>query len=145
MIADIMDLRHAQPVVLSSSVSYFSQELRAIGETLERLCASLSMGFFHGSGFDGTDEQTLLWHCIAARENADYAERLRAAGFANKLRDGSSVLEITRYVAGLLLPTEAELQALYGPANGHIARARRRLFRPVDLALRGLRHWARSR
>jgi hypothetical protein len=145
MIADIIDLRRAHPDVVSLAANYLAPELRPACEVLERLCVSVSKGIVSGAGFDGTSEQTLLWHCIAARIDHGYSERLRAGGLADKLRDGSSMLEIARYVADLFYPSEPALEALYGPAIGRFARVRRRLFRPVDLTMRAARRWARSR
>jgi hypothetical protein len=145
MVADVMDLRRVQPDVVSLAANHLARELRVTCEVLERLCASLSIGVFSGPGFDGAREQTLLWHCVAARLDFDYSERLRAAGLTNRIRDGASVREIARYIATLLYPGEAELEVLYGPAVGHFARMRRRLRRPVDLVVRAARRQARSR
>lgn len=145
MVADLMDLRRSEPDVVSLASKYLAPELKETCDTLERLCASLAKGVFSGGAFDGTPEQALLWHCLAARLDFDYSERLRAAGLTNKLRDGSSALEIARYVAQLLYPGERELEVLYGPAAGPVARVRRRLHRPVDLTVRAFRRWVRSR
>jgi hypothetical protein len=95
--------------------------------------------------FEGTSEQAMLWHCLAARLDFDYTERLRAAGLANKFRDGSRATEIMRYVADLVYPAEAALEYMYGPATGTIGRVRRRLLRPLDLAIRVARRSFRSR
>jgi hypothetical protein len=145
MVADVMDLRRVQPDVVLLAANHLAPELRVTCDALERLCASLSRGVLSGPGFDGTREQTLLWHCVAARLDFDYSERLRAAGLTNKIRDGASVTEIARYVATLLYPGEPELEVLYGPAVGHLARMRRRLLRPVDLVVRAARRRARLR
>ncbi len=145
MVADLMDLRRAQPDVLARAASHVAPALGVTCAALERLCAALSKGVFAGPGFDGTPEQVLLRHCVAARLDFDYSERLRAAGLTNKIRDGASVSEIARYVATLLYPGEPELEALYGLAVGRWARMRRRLLRPADLVVRATRRWARSR
>jgi hypothetical protein len=145
MVSDVMDLRRVEPEVASMAANYLVPELGATCAALERLCAALSQGIFGGAGFDGTSEQTLLWHCVAARTDFEYSERLRAAGLTSKLRDGSSALEIARYVAHLLYPGELELEALYGPAPGGFARMRRRLWRPVDLTVNAAQRWARAR
>jgi hypothetical protein len=145
MLSDVMDLRRTDPNVVHNAASYLAPELGTTCETLERLCAALAEGAFDGPSFDGTSEQTLLWHCLAARLDFDYAERLRAAGLANKFRDGSSATEIARYIADLLYPAETALDFLYGPATGPFGRARRRLLRPVDLAIRAARRALRSR
>jgi Uncharacterised nucleotidyltransferase len=145
MVADIIDLRRVDPLVMSQAPTYLAPELRTICEALERLCVRLADGAFEGPGFDETEEQALLWHCLAARLDPAYSERLRAAGFANKLRDGTSLLEVARYIGDLLYPSEPALEHLYGPAAGSFARARRRLKRPVDLVLRAARRWARAR
>jgi hypothetical protein len=145
MVSDLMDLRRVAPGVVSSAARYLAPELAATCGALERLCAALSRGAFVGPGFDGTSEQTVLWHCIAARLDFGYSERLRAAGLTNKFRDGSSVREIARYIVDLLYPAEPALEVLYGPAAGRLGRLRRRLLRPVDLAARAARRWNRSR
>jgi hypothetical protein len=145
MLSDVMDLRRMAPNVVHDAASYLAPQLGTTCETLERLCAVLAEGAFDGPSFDGTSEQTMLWHCLAARLDFDYAERLRAAGLANKFRDGSSATEIARYVADLLYPAETALDFLYGPALGTFARVRRRLRRPLDLAIRTLRRSVRSR
>ena len=145
MLSDVMDLRRTDPHVVYKAADYLAPELGATCETLERLCASLAKGAFDVPSFDGTGEQTLLWHCLAARLDFDYAERLRAAGLANKFRDGSSATEIARYMADLLYPAESALDFLYGPAIGTFGRVRRRLLRPLDLAVRAVRRSVRSR
>jgi hypothetical protein len=145
MLSDVMDLRRIDSRVVHNAMSYLAPELGTTCETLERLCASMAEGAFDGSGFDGTSEQALLWHCLAARLDFDYAERLRAAGLANKFRDGSSATEIARYIADLLYPAESALDFLYGPAAGTFGRVRRRLFRPLDLAIRAVRRSVRIR
>jgi hypothetical protein len=145
MVADLVDLRRVEPDVVSLARNYLTPELGGVCVALNRLCVALTEGVFAGVGFDGTREQTLLWHCLAARVDHDYSERLRAGGLADKLRDGSSPLEIARYVADLVYPSEPALDLLYGPAMGRIARIRRRLLRPVDLIVRATRRWARSR
>jgi len=145
MLSDVMDLRHIDSRVVHNAMSYLAPELGTTCETLERLCASLAEGAFDTPSFDGTSEQTLLWHCLAARVDFDYAERLRAAGLANKFRDGSSATEIARYIADLLYPSESALDFLYGPAAGTFGRVRRRMFRPLDLAIRAVRRSVRIR
>jgi hypothetical protein len=145
MLSDVMDLRRTDPNVVHNAASYLAPELGTTCETLERLCAVLADGAFDGPSFDGTSEQTMLWHCLAARLDFNYAERLRAAGLANKFRDGSSATEIARYIADLLYPAETALDFLYGPALGTFARVRRRLRRPLDLVIRTVRRSVRSR
>lgn len=140
MVADVMDLRRAQADVLSAARKYLAPDLASICEVLERLCGFLSEGRLDGNEFDGSAEQTLLRHCIAARLDLEYSERLRAGGLAQKFRDGSP-LEIARYLADLLYPSSPALDVLYGPAVGPLARLRRRLFRPIDLTLRAARGW----
>ncbi len=139
MLSDVMDMRRREPQVLQNAAKYLAPELHAICEAVERLCSALSNGAFEGASFDGTSEQNLLWHCLAARLDSSYADRLRAAGLANKFRDGASATEIARYVANLIYPAESALDILYGPAVGRLGRVRRRLLRPLDLALRALR------
>ena len=145
MLSDVMDLRRTDPNVVHNAAGYLAPELGTTCETLERLCAALGEGAFDRPSFDGTSEQILLWHCLAARLDFDYAERLRAAGLANKFKDGSSATEIARYIADLLYPAETALDFLYGPALGTVARVRRRLRRPLDLAIRTVRRSVRSR
>lgn len=139
MLADLLDLRRVTPDVLQRAAFYLATELGQICSTLERLCELLESGRFDTAGFDGSLEQTLLRHCLAARLDADYSERLRRAGLANKLTDGSSSVEIARYVVELLFPSEAALDFLYGPAPGRWGKARRRLRRPIDLLVRSAR------
>lgn len=110
-------------------------------QVLQRLCDFLSEGRLGGDELEGSDEQTLLRHCIAARLDSNYGEQLRAGGLAYKFRDGSSPLDIARYIAELLYPSTPAMDVLYGPAVGPLARIRRRLFRPLDLTLRAARRW----
>lgn len=145
MIADLMDLRRVEPAVLAFAKPHLAAALAPTCDTLERLCATLANGTFVDKSFDGTPEQILLWHCLAARLDFEYSERLRAAGLSNKIRDGASLREIAGYLATLLYPGEAELEVLYGPAIGSAARMRRRFRRPLDLARRATRRWARRR
>jgi hypothetical protein len=145
MLSDVMDLRRLEPAVLLHATGFLAPELGTTCETLERLCASLAEGVFDAPSFEGKSEQTLLWHCLAARLDFDYAERLRAAGLANKFRDGSGAAEIVRYIADLVYPAEGALDFLYGPATGAFGRVRRRLLRPLDLAVRAARRSVRSR
>ena len=145
MLADLVDLRKVEPDAVQRSATYLAPELEATCSSLERLCESLSNGLFSGAGFNGTSEQILLWHCIAARVDTAYAERLRAAGLLNKFRDGSSAAEIAGYVAGVVFPAEVELDVLYGPAIGPVARLIRRLRRPIDVTMRAASRWARWR
>ncbi len=134
LLADLMDLRRIDADLVRGAARFLSPELAESCHTLDRLCVSLGRGSFAGSQFDHTAEQTLLWHCLAARLSPEYAARLRAAGLSNKFRDGSGPSEIVRYVADLIYPAEAALDFLYGPAHGIPSRIRRRLLRPIDLA-----------
>lgn len=145
MIADLMDLRRVEPTVLDLAKGHLASALATTCDTLERLCSALSDGGFISPGFDGSPEQKLLWHCVAARLDFNYSERLRAAGLANKIRDGASLSELASYVATLLYPGEPELEVLYGPAVGGAARMRRRMLRPLDLVARAAQRWSRSR
>jgi hypothetical protein len=145
MISDLMDLRAAEPAVLTLAEQHLAPELGMTCATLERLCSALSSESFARPSFADTAEQALLWHCLAARVDLDYSERLRAAGLANKIRDGASLAELLDYLANLFYPGERELEILYGPATGPFGRARRRAKRPIDLAVRAARRWARSR
>ena len=145
LLADILDLRGRDARVVLSAKHYLAPELGATCDTLERLCAYLAAGTFDGPAFNGTPEQILLWHCVAARLDIAYAERLRAGGLSNKFRDGSSAKDIARYIADLVYPAESALDVLYGPAVGPIARVRRRLHRPFDLAKRAVHRALRSR
>jgi Uncharacterised nucleotidyltransferase len=145
MIADIVDLRRMEPTAVSLATKYLAPGLRGTCETLDRLSSALLRGTFEGHGFDGTSEQTMLRHCIAARTDFAYSERLRASGLRNKLSDGASAKEIALYVADLLYPAEPALDALYGPVVGRRALFLRRLRRPIDLAVRAAQRWARSR
>jgi Uncharacterised nucleotidyltransferase len=145
MIADLQDLQRAQPNAVALAKSYLSPALRPICDALASLCDFLGGGVFTGPDFEGTSAQTLLWHCIAAREDERYAERLRSQGLLNKLREGSSSVEIAHFVVGALFPSEAELDALYGPAGNGLARVWRRSRRPLDLTTRVVRRWLASR
>jgi hypothetical protein len=144
MLSDLIDLRRLEPNVVQRAASYLAPEHHEVSHTVDRLCADLSNGLFEGAPFDGTSQQTLLWHCLAGRLNFAYAERLRAGGLANKLRDGSSATEIVRYIADLVYPSATALDTLYGPATGALARVRRRLYRPIDLVVRAARRSLRS-
>lgn len=145
MLADLMDLRRVEPEVLRNAASYLAPQLMETCHTLERLCLCLAGSRFDETSFAGTREQLLLRHCVAARLDFDYAERLRAGGLAYKFEDGSSKLDIARYLANLVYPAEAALDSLYGPARGTFDRIRRRLLRPVDLAVRAVHRSLRSR
>ena len=145
LLADLLDLRRLEPGVVLSCQRYLAPELGTTCETLDRLCTCLAVGALDGPTFEGTPEQTLLWHCVAARLDFAYAERLRAGGLTNKFRDGSSAMDIARYVADLIYPAESALEVLYGPAVGRISRVRRRLHRPFDLAARAVQRALRFR
>ena len=145
MLADILDLRAGAPNVVQLASGYLAPQLGATCEALQRLCVALSAGELDGSGFEGSSEGLLLRHCLAARLDAAYADRLRAGGLANKLRDGSSVSDVVRYLFDLFYPAPAALDVLYGPRSGSVARFRRRLWRPVDVIARGARQKFRGR
>jgi hypothetical protein len=144
-VSDVMDLRRLEPQIVRLGASYLAPALGPTCDNLERLCTRLAEGEFDGPSFDGTSEQTLLWHCLAARLDFDYAERLRAGGLTHKFRDGSSPRQIVRYIADLLYPAEVALDLLYGPVSGRWARLRRRVLRPLDLVVRAGRRSIRSR
>ncbi|MES1185317.1 MAG: nucleotidyltransferase family protein [Myxococcales bacterium] len=136
MLADLMDLQYQEPQVLKDAARYLAPELRETCDVVERLCIALSNGDFASPSLEGTSEQILLWHCLAGRLDSDYAQRLRAAGLTNKFREGASAVEIAQYLANLLYPAESALDFLYGPAVNTFQRIRRRLHRPIDLAVR---------
>jgi hypothetical protein len=143
MVADILDLRALYGPGLLPAAARFVPSLSQRGEAIEGLCLALSRGLASGPGFEGTEQQVLLWHCLAARLDKEYGERLRASGAREAL--GGSLRDLAAYLGGALFPTEHELDAIYGPVPSTVARLRRRWFRPVDLALRAARRWSRSR
>ena len=146
MLGDLLDLRRLAPnAPLLESERYVSLPLRALCSTADRLCGSLEDGLFDGLDFDGTPQQTLLWHCLAAGLDSRYMAQLRASGFADKLRSGANARELLRYVSGALFPPQHELDAIYGPAQSKVVRLRRRLQRPFEVTLRAARHWTRWR
>jgi hypothetical protein len=144
LLADLMDIQRAEAHVVSNAASYLAPAIAITCASLERLCACLAKGAIRGPNFEGTSEQILFCHCLAARLDFDYAEGLRAGGLAHKFRDGSSVVEIARYIADLIYPSEWALDSLYGPVTGSMAHVRRRLRRPLDLVIRAARRSLRS-
>ena len=146
MLSDLVDLRTAHTgSALVASAAYCSPSLIGASKTAERLCSVLQRGMVSSAEFVGTAEQRLLWHCLAARLDADYARQLRLSPLFGAIGDSAGVSARLSYLVGALFPTEHELDAIYGPAGSIPARVRRRLMRPLDLGMRLARYWSRSR
>lgn len=144
MLSDLVDLRTAAtPSPIPAASEYCSPALSGAAEIADRLCSALQRGAFQGTDFDDTAEQRLLWHCLAARLDVEYAQRLRFSPIFSG-NGGLGVSERLRYFVGAIFPAEHELDTLFGPARSTSARVGRRLRRPIDLASRLVRYWSRK-
>lgn len=141
MIADIADLRSHESEVLSSAARFLTPKLGAACLALERLCVALASGMLGGSAVAGSSEQSLLWHCVAARCNEDYSDRLRASGLTQAISSGPSALG--RFLAGALFPAEHELEVLNG--SGKLDQIGSRWRRPFAITARAASRWSRLR
>ncbi|HEY2406946.1 MAG TPA: nucleotidyltransferase family protein [Polyangiaceae bacterium] len=143
MLGDLIDLRVSSRCVAESARwlnrAADDQELAAI----ERLCALLERGDLPRTS--SSPEAVLLAHCLAARLDERYAETLRGAAFAYELSEHSRPRAMLAKLWRSLAPSDAELDALYGPAHSELSRFGQRIRRPFDVAGRAARRWLRRR
>lgn len=85
----------------------------------------------------------LLHHLLAGTLNEAYASALKLEMLVHPLSDSSYPVARLKALKNALLPTAEELEVLYGGWGGPWGRLGRRLWRPLDLALRTLRHAGR--
>ncbi len=90
----------------------------------------------------------LLRHLAAGALDDDYVASLKLFGDWTPMTDGSRWRARLSALGGALLPTDGQLQAIYGPGLDPAALRRRRWTRPLDLCLRaarsaraGLKRW----
>ncbi len=97
----------------------------------------------------GSPEATLLHHCLAGTLDESYASTLKLEMLAHPLSDLAPLRARWRAVRNAVFPSAADLEVLYGGAAGPLPggglgpRLGRRLWRPVDLVIRTLRHSVR--
>ncbi len=84
----------------------------------------------------GDPASLLLRHFVAGALDPDYRESLRLRAFAEGARKGGLLRQLLR--AAWL--TDAQLDLFYGPAGHPASRLLRRLYRPLDLAIRAVRY-----
>ena len=75
----------------------------------------------------------LLDHALAGRLDPGYESALRLADLRAPLSDRPAILARGAAIRRALLPSAAELAAIYGPAGGPLGRLGQRLRRPFDL------------
>jgi Uncharacterised nucleotidyltransferase len=90
-------------------------------------------------------EAALLHHLLAGVLDPDYRLALRLPMVAHPLSEAPPVAGALLSLARALFPSRGELAALYGAPASALGYWRLRLFRPFDLARRGLRYGAGAR
>ncbi len=109
---------------------------RAEVEATARLAGLLAAGRIPAGAGDrsaGEDDAVrLLRHLLAGAADAEYRESLRLAHLAERFRQARRQGALWSFVARKLHPTEAELEARYGPAATPFGRLGRRLRRSLE-------------
>ena len=85
---------------------------------------------------------TLLRHLVAGVTNEAYAHSMKFRSLADKPRDMGWVRAMAKTMRGALLPTEAQIDILYGPPRSGFGYWAWRLWRPFDLVVRAGRYGA---
>jgi hypothetical protein len=86
----------------------------------------------------------LLQHVLVAASDASYHESLSQRALVSQLTSGAPS-DRSRLFAGVLFPTRAQLDAIYGGPRSLLGYALLRVWRPLDLGLRFVQYLWRSR
>ncbi|HSS47673.1 MAG TPA: nucleotidyltransferase family protein, partial [Thermoanaerobaculia bacterium] len=139
MMADLQDL--GDGALTPRALAWVARDVPpAEAEAVRRLGARLAAGE-DPAAWSGP-EVTLLRHVLAGRLDADYAQALRLGLFRPQPSDRGPAARLARAVWDAVALSDAQIDAVYGPA-GPAGRPRtrlgylgRRLARPFDLLLR---------
>jgi hypothetical protein len=106
------------------------------------LCRDLAAGDLGALGADPrrSGEAALLHHLLAGALDPAYGRSLRFRDLARPLSDRSRLGGAIAAVGRALVPSHAELAALYGAGGGRPGRLGRRLRRLIDLVARAARY-----
>jgi hypothetical protein len=144
MVGDLIDLGFAgaDGAELARRAAAWTARELAPGEVeaARRLCVALAAG----DGLDGWEESrapeaVLLRHALAGRLDPGYERALRLALFGRRPSDAPEAARLARALAATLWLSRAQVDAIYGPPRRRLGYLARRLGRPFDLLLRGLR------
>ncbi len=109
---------------------------RAEVEASARLAGLLAAGRIPADSGDEGAAARLLAHLLTGAADPEYRESLRLAHLAARFRQARRQGALSSYLARKLRPTEAELDARYGPRATRLGRIGRRLRQPLDALLR---------
>ncbi len=87
---------------------------------------------------------TMLRHLVAGVLDEGYAQSMKFSGLMAKPRDIGGVRALAKTLRGALLPTNAQIDILYGAPRTEFGYWGWRLWRPFDLVLRAVRYGAAS-
>jgi hypothetical protein len=153
MLADVQDLGVDEArlaAFLDEGYSWIAtdvsrEEVEAVAGLVQRL----------GAGDDpadvaaaGDEVGALLRHVVACTTDQRYAETMKFHGLTVMPGDRGRVRSVAKIVRGTLLPTNAQIDTLYGPTKTRLGYWGWRLWRPFDLVVRAGRYaaaWARHR
>jgi hypothetical protein len=91
---------------------------------------------------------TMLRHLVAGLLDEGYAQSMKFRSLTDKPRDMGRVRATAKTVRGALLPTNAQIDILFGRPKTELGYWGWRLWRPFDLVLRALRYgraWVEQR
>jgi hypothetical protein len=142
MFGDLADLEEAGLAPSWDAVECWTGGSVARDEVLAafELVASLRRGDLPSS----PTATALLHHVLVAASDPSYHASLSQRALVAQLTSGVPS-DRSRLFAGVLFPTRAQLDAIYGGPRGALGYALLRLWRPLDVGLRLVRYVWRSR
>jgi hypothetical protein len=141
MLADLQDLEAGDDAAegaarwIERDVS--AEEVEAVVDLVRRLQAGDNPAAV-ATGDD--DAGVLLLHLAAGVSDAGYARSMKFRGLTAKPGDDGGMRALAKTVRGALLPTQAQIDILYGKPKSRLGYWGWRLWRPFDLVLRALRY-----
>jgi hypothetical protein len=153
MLADVQDLAIDEAGwsrYLNGAFNWISSDVsRAEVEAVAELACRLGDGE-HPRAFaeENSNPARLLRHVIAGVLDDEYQRSLRIRAQADPQREGTWTASTVRNVVKAVVLTDAQIDAIYGRPNSKLGYLARRIFRPLDLAVRAVRYgwsWIRYR
>ncbi len=142
MLADLADLEEVGFVPRWEAVERWTGGSLSREEVLGAF--ELVAGLRRGEEPSSTNATALLHHVLVAASDPTYHVSLSRRALVAQLTSGAPS-DRSRLLAGVLFPTRAQLDAIYGGPRGALGYALLRLWRPLDLVLRFVQYLWRSR
>lgn len=143
MLADLIDLGATGPAggdLIAGAERWLTSSVSAEEAAAARtLCIALTAGDLDAlAELDGAAR--LLAHVVAGAFRDDYRRALKLHGTLSGLGERPSLRSALSRVREAVFLSRRQIDAIYGPTGSSLGYLRRRLLRPLDLAVRLLRY-----